>query len=467
MKFGNLLKKELSELITKQTVIMLVFVVAIYSFMGTVMGSSMSKSDEDSSLETKDGITTITLCCQDNSEFTKALLAALEANGTKVDYIELQSDNYDAELDRLDMKSMVIIPQGFGDSIVKDGIAGKIRVVKQLSFGGLASSFTSNSGAVDVISNAASDALLLEKFHVKSEDIEKIKKMTAVEDYTTYNGKSVAISADALQGVLMAQSMIAPFVIFFLLIMASSMIMAAISTEKIDKTLETLLSTPVSRIAILMAKMTAALISALFNAAIMMIGFAIYALGLAGGIGDMVSSSGTAAVTDDLASNAVSTITNVPQAMQELGISLSVGDYALFGVQLFITIAIGLSLSLIFGAMANDAKSVQTYTMPIMFAIMIPFFITIFTDLNSAALPLKIIMYAIPFTHTFAAMTNLASGNILLVVIGIVYQLIFFAGCMFLAVRMFTTDKILTIGAGEKPVRKGGLFGRKNASHTD
>ena len=69
---------------------------------------------------------------------------------------------------------------------------------------------------------------------------------------------------------------------------ASQMIISAISTEKIDKTLETLLSAPVSRIAVLSSKMLAATIISALYAAIYMLGFSNMMSGMGG---DMMSSS--------------------------------------------------------------------------------------------------------------------------------------------------------------------------------
>ena len=43
MKFGNLLKKELRELITKQALISMVFTMALLIFMGQIMGGAMEE----------------------------------------------------------------------------------------------------------------------------------------------------------------------------------------------------------------------------------------------------------------------------------------------------------------------------------------------------------------------------------------------------------------------------------------
>ena len=259
--------------------------------------------------------------------------------------------------------------------------------------------------------------------------------------YTAANGKTVEVSSEALSAMLMNQSMIAPFAVFFLVLMASQMIMTAISTEKIDKTLETLLSAPISRFTVLMAKMIAALIVALLNAASMVVGFAFYMNGMMGSAVNEISSDASGGIS-------------MGDAMKTLGLTLSGGQMAIFAVQLFLTIAIGLSVSLILGAMATDTKSVQTLVLPIMMITMIPFFVTMFADVNSLSPIPRIILYIIPFTHTYTAMNNMLFGHMGLVWGGLIYQLVFFAVCMYLAVKIFTTDLLFTMSLPVKSAAK-------------
>ena len=141
-------------------------------------------------------------------------------------------------------------------------------------------------------------------------------------------------------------------------------------------------------------------------------------------------------------------------------------DYLLLGLQMFMTIMIALCISLILGAMANDAKSAQTLVMPIMLTLMIPFFCSMFADINTLPTGIKIIMYAIPFTHTFIAVNNLLFDNMALFWGGFAYQVVIFAVVMFLAVRLFTSDKIFTIslnfGQKAKARKSLALFGKKS-----
>lgn len=443
MKFGNLLKKELSELITKQAIISMVFVLVLFVFMGQIMGHSMEEGFDTS---------TLNICIKDDSDFTKNVIDRIKADETtELNIVDIQSDNYYDELERLDLKYVVIIPEGYGDTIVNEKKPGQLVFASKVSLGfSAAMSSISSSDAVSTIVDNSADEAMESIYSLTAEDVALITSPANTVEFSAANGKSVEISAAAVSSIVMMESMIAPFAIFFLLLLASQMIMTAISTEKIDKTLETLLSTPVSRMTVLTAKMVAAIISALLNAVFMIVGFGIYMVSImgsaiSGATNGSANISDIAGMTNVPDTGALTDVLSTADAISQLGFSLSGMDILLFGLQLFLTLAIGLSISLILGAAATDVKSVQTLVMPIMIAVMIPFFVTMFMDFGEMPVAAKVIMFLIPFTHSYIALTNLLSGDMIMYWGGLAYQIVFFAVCMFLAVRMFTSDKLFTM----------------------
>lgn len=446
MKLGNLLKKELKELLTPQAIFSMVFTCVLLIVMGKVMGGAMDEALNNSS---------VNIANLDSSEFTEEMIKALPDYGADPTVVTLQSEDLESEMERLDIKNLVIIPEGFGDSVTNGSEAAGVDCVSIVTGGGITASMQnmSASSLTSSISGYVKNYIETEKMGMTDSEKELLAEPVVTVEYTTANGKTVQVSADMLMGVLMSQSMIAPFAVFFLILMASQMIMTAISTEKIDKTLETLMSAPVSRITVLTAKMISAVIVALLNAGAMIIGFAFYMQSMMG--------SAAAELEEGAAANTAG-ITSGAEAMANLGLTLGIGDILIFGLDLFLTIAIGLSVSLILGAMATDTKSVQTLVMPIMMATMIPFFVTMFADVNSMSPALRAIMYIIPFTHTYTAMTNLMFGETTLVIGGLIYQAVFFAVCMYLAVKMFTSDLLFTMNFSADSGRKRSL--RKGAA---
>ncbi len=219
-----------------------------------------------------------------------------------------------------------------------------------------------------------------------------------------------------------------------LVMYTSQMIIGAISTEKIDKTLETLLSAPVSRLSVILAKMLAAAIVALLNAVVYMLGFTGY-------LSSMLSQS----IGDTSLGEVVGQAQTMDDIMTQLGVNMTAGSYLLVGLQMFLTILVTLSVSIILGALVNDAKSAQSVLMPIMVLAMIPYLISMMTDIQSLSPVVRTLLYAIPFTHTFSAMSNVMFGNMALYWIGAGYQLAVFLICITIALRLFTSDRIFTM----------------------
>ena len=138
------------------------------------------------------------------------------------------------------------------------------------------------------------------------------------------------------------------------------------------------------------------------------------------------------------------------KSLRNLGLSLSLGQYVLIGIQMFLSILIALSVALILGVLAKDAKSAQTLLMPINFSAMVPYFLSLMTDIGSLPMALRAIVYVIPFSHTFTATENVMFSNTAVYIGGLIYQLIFLAVCMKIALSIFMSDKIFTMSLGGK-----------------
>ena len=127
MKFINLLKKELSELVNFQMLIGLVATVAIFMILGGVM-----KTTVDEAVDKSENVT-INICDRDNTEFTENIIKALDeldddpdSNVTaKLNIIECEGDDYSAILEDNDISGLVIIPEGFTETLDKKELTPK------------------------------------------------------------------------------------------------------------------------------------------------------------------------------------------------------------------------------------------------------------------------------------------------------------------------------------------------------
>ena len=428
MKFMNLLKKELHELINAKMIMGLVITVMLLLSVGKIMSGVVDDASSDTG--------TVNISDRDDTELTHKIIDTLDSSGFDVHLFSEDNPDRAKLLETINCDSLIIIPEGFSDEAlapVFEGCLnnGRIELVTTLkSTSALASLSDKTSDAAEIISDIVQDEYLIQN-DLSEDTIEKIHTPITVDNVTVVNGKTAYTDPNILISLVQSQSMLIPIIVFILVMFSSQMIISAISTEKIDKTLETLLSAPVSRVSVLSAKMLAAAIVAVINAAVYMIGFYGYMGSLVGGFANDAEMVGAALSINDI--------------MKELGLKIGISGYFLIGMQMFLTIMVCLAASLILGALVNDAKSAQTMLMPIMVLAMIPYIVSMVYDVNMLSPVLKIIIYAIPFTHTFNAMNNIMFGNMNIYWFGLAYQLTLFVVFMFFAVRIFTSDKIFTI----------------------
>ena len=76
--------------------------------------------------------------------------------------------------------------------------------------------------------------------------------------------------------------------------------------------------------------------------------------------------------------------------------------------------------------------------------IFLPAMALIYLDVNTLPLALKAVFYAIPYSHPILAAKAVVTGDYVTVVFGIVYVAIFTIVIMYIASRLFATEKILT-----------------------
>lgn len=430
MKFANLLVKELRELINPQMIIGLVISVVMLMMMGNFMGSVMD--------EAVSGEQEAYICDEDKTDFTREIIDKVsKMENVTLHETELNGQTYQELINNLGAESVIIIPEGFTEKAFDDDNTTDIELVNHLKSISISSTIsgTMSENIVSSLKNTACNILLEQKYGVNEKDIEKVKNPVTVKSITVVGEKSAEVDSETLVGMATSQGVIVPLVVFIMVIFAAQMIVSAISTEKIDKTLETLLSAPVSRMSVLGAKMLAAAIMAIINAVVYMFGFSSY-------MGKMMTGTG---ISPDTLGSAVEQTNTISSAMQELGLQMSAGDYVLLGMQMFMTILIALSISLMLGVLVNDPKAAQTVITPVMLMAMIPYLVSMFSDVSELPILLKIFMWIIPFTHTFNATKNILFGNMGEFWAGFAYQFVFFAGCMLLATRLFASDKIFTV----------------------
>jgi ABC-2 type transport system permease protein len=279
-------------------------------------------------------------------------------------------------------------------------------------------------GVISALNNVLSDNFLKEK--LPGLDPSSLKNPIKSKDFVIVQDRMAEASASDVAGMVSSQSLLIPVVLMMIVISSSQMVISAVAMEKQNKTLETLLTVPIRRTSIITAKMLAAGLVGLISAGIYMFGFK----GFMGGIG------GDALKAASSQSGAV---------MRRLGLYFDTSGYLILGVSLFLAILVALALAMILGVLAEDFPSAQNMLMPLMFMVMIPYFLSLFADINTVSLPVKIFILAIPFSHPFLVSQNLYLGNYGLIFGGLAYMLVVFIVLVVFAARIFSTDRILTM----------------------
>lgn len=441
MKFISLLKKELRELLTAQLVVVLVVTAGMMFMIGQILSNVVQDAAKESG--------SLHICDQDDTDLTRSLIQQLKVLGYEVDTVEITGEDRAATMSRLELSSLIILPEGFTDGLLHGTDPAQVETVSVLKNASMVSSARDPlAGGLQSIRTILTQ-VLMEQSGMTQEQAAKAMQPFGTKEITVVRDKSAQINSSTLVGFLSMQNMLIPIVVFMLVMYTSQMIIGAISTEKIDKTLETLLSAPVSRLSVILAKMLAAAIVALLNAVVYMLGFTGY-------LSSMLSQS----IGDASLGEVVGQAQTMDDVMAQLGVNMTAGSYLLVGLQMFLTILVTLSVSIILGALVNDAKSAQSVLMPIMVLAMIPYLISMMTDIQSLSPVVRTLLYAIPFTHTFSAMSNVMFGNMTLYWIGAGYQLAVFLICITIALRLFTSDRIFTMsinfGAKKKFSRSKG-----------
>jgi len=417
-RFSNLLKKEIKELVTKQLIISLAFTVILFNFIG-----KMSKKEVEKAV----GVQTISALDEDGTPASQGLLKSLESARFKI--LDQSGKTKDQAIETAragESKLLLVIPAGFGDSLteLKPSEIETYSFMRSFSLIGARGQVVVQS-VISALNEALSNNFLKEK--LPELDPQSLKKPIKSRDFVVVHDKTAEGSANMVAGLISQQSMLIPIVLMMIVIYSSQMVISAVAMEKQNKTLETLLTVPIKRTSIITAKMLAAGLVGLISAGVYMLGFQ----GFVGGIGEEAARAGAQAGGAAL--------------MQKLGLTFSTTGYVILGLSLFLAILVALALAMILGVLAEDFRSAQNMIMPLMFMVMIPYFVSLFADLNTMSLPLKVFILLIPFTHPFLVSQNLYLGNYGMIAAGLGYMLLIFVVLVVFAARVFSTDKILTM----------------------
>jgi len=405
--FLSITKKEVRELLTPATIIPILVMSLIFGGLGNMIGGAAEEATDTP---------TVGLITLDDGPI------AQRASDVIADSATVAYNDTDASIDQgistvreNDGTAVLVIPANFSQHIL-DNRTATIMVYWVMEGAGIMDSISS-SAVQDILQTVNRN---ISEMVIAAGGVNATFALSPIQvnETTVFKGRDMAgISPGDISSVLSSQFTVVPVIMMIIIIMAGGMVISSMGMEKENKTLETLLTLPVKRRTIVAGKIAGSAVVGLVMAIIYMIGFSYYA------------TSFTQGGNVDLAA---------------YGLQLTALDYGLITLSLFMALTAGLSLCMVLGTFAKNYKSAQTLTVPVSVLALIPMFLVMFRDFATLPLPLKGLLFAIPFSHPMMAMRALLFDDYLLVFAGIIYVALFAVALIAVAVWIFSTDRLLT-----------------------
>jgi len=409
--FGTILIKELKELIRDPKILlgMIILPLIMFPVLGAVLGYAAQTAQEQAQKAT------LLVVNNDGGTWSQTFIAFLNTSMkvTVLDDKTITAQQVVAQglLTRYNSTQFIIIPANFTanmDAHVSGNlnITAKVDVYGVFQGGGIFSNI--DSSGINTLVNSFNRQVAPDLVYATQSTIIKGEIQTGIDPAT-------------LSRLMISQSVALPVTMMIMLTYAMQIAATSVAMEKEEKTLETLLTVPVDRFAILMGKLSSTIIVAGVAAVTVMIGYN-YMLG-------SITLGIPSAVSIDLVT---------------LGLVPSPLGYLLLGISLFVTLLSALALAVIISAFAENVRGAQAlvgYVYPLIF---IPAMALMYLDVNTLPLTLKAILFAIPYSQPIIASKAVIMGDYATIIFGIVYVAAFTLVVMYAASRLFATEKILT-----------------------
>jgi len=413
----NLVSKEIKELFRDPKILIGMILVSIIIF--PLLSKLVTYSVKSSTSLGRHF--TIGLVDEDQTPLSRSLREYLTAI-KNVDVIMYASTSQIGNLTQ-EVTAIIIIPKGFQANITS-GLRAHIKVYTTFkpssifSQGSKGTFLTSLLKAYErylsvfLLHNVAPNvnpSTILEPFNIKEGIFIK--------------GKLIDIHPYAISQLLINYYFILPYSLLLLLLVSISISATAMAYEKERKTLETLLTLPISRVTIFLGKLIGSIIVALISSGAYVLGFTYYIRSIMNAVQAPIS----AGISREL--------------LLKLGLLPTKLSYVLLSIVILMALISAISLALSLGAFAESVQSAQSISGILLPFIMIPWFLATFVDPSSLSLPVRLLLYAIPFTHVAIATRAAMENNYLVLSIAALYLAIFTAIILYLTARFFSIEE--------------------------
>lgn len=412
--------KEVKELVRDPKILIGVILMPLVIF--PVMGSAISVSQQ--SVMRAMITASFAIYSEDEGPATEAFLSYLYTNNT---VIPIEADSLEnALIDYQDTNAttLLYIREGYSEN-VSQGLRANVKVYANLKSMTIAE--TGSSDNVNSLIGIYSYYLSINKIRTlleetgDSADPGVVRSPLSISSASIIKGNVLEVPPSAIFNLIMSQSIMLPIMIMVMLMFAIQMAATSIALEKEQKTLETLMTLPVGRMTVLSGKLAGSITVAIAGAISYMIGFGYY----------MTSAFSFAPELTSMATG-------------DVGLGLEPVGALLLGVNIFVTLVSGLALAICLAVFTDNVRSAQSLTGFLVIPVIVPSIILMFSDLSMLPATVRWILLTIPYTHSIIASKSAFLGNYFIVARSIAYISVFTVATLYVAARIFSTERIIT-----------------------
>jgi len=416
----SLVVKEVKELIRDPKILIGVVLMPLLLF--PVMGSAISISQE--SVERAIISASFAVYSEDSGPATEALLGYIYNNNTVVTIKAQSLEDALTQFMASDSSTLIHVPEGYSANVTS-GLRGRLKLYANLKSLNIAEGQSSN--VVGSLISIYNYYFSIEKIRNLLEEAgenampEAVRSPISVSYATILKGSVLEVAPSSIFSLVMSQSIMLPILVMIMVMFAIQMAATSIALEKEQKTLETLMTLPVGRMTILSGKLAGSIVIAVAGAVSYMVGFGFYMNAAFSFAPEMSSMS-----------------------LGDVNLGIEPAGYVLLGATIFVTLVSALAMAISLATFTDNVRSAQSLTGVLIVPIILPALILMFSDIEMLPQGVQWILLIIPYTHSMIASKAAFLGDYWVVVRSIGYISVFTLAMLYLAARIFSTERIIT-----------------------
>jgi len=414
-----LMVKELKDMLRDKKLVigMILAPLLIYVALGAVVGFSARESMKIVQERARIGLE-LGIINLDGGAYSRLLIDFL-TNYVHARLVPVNSCDPRRALEELASKNVhavLLVPRGFSHNI---SLGKPASLYVFMKIGDLSLSSIALAGLYSGIPRSFSD-YLSSFLIVNSTGYEPRFLKNPVRGIARIELAGVFLDLELVQG-LVGQLFMLPIAPMLVVGYAASLAAMSIGVEKEEKTLEVLLSLPISRRSIVLAKLTGSLVISAISSVSMLLGFTYYIYSVSHSVGNLTTVSIVGLVGTEV--------------------------LALFALSVFLSVLLASTLGLYLGSYGEDVRSAQSMVGFLWIVVLAPLYLAMFSDLTLDPVPKNVAISSTPFTAPVIVLKAFISGRPLYAALSLLSEAVLLTVVVLLLARRFEGENLL-VGRG-------------------